>query len=55
MFHTKHVLIQYELQKYRLVYQSDFLFRTATKPCKGKIKLITLKKVGFETFTTGDR
>ena len=24
MFHPKHILIQYELQKYRLVYQSDF-------------------------------
>ena len=33
MFHLKHILIKYELQKHRLVHQSDILLCVATKPC----------------------
>ena len=33
MFHPKHVLIKrYEIQKHRLVHQSDILLRSVTKP-----------------------
>ena len=34
MFHTKHVLssLKNELQKHRMVHQSDILLRAATKP-----------------------